>query len=380
MSRPKNPVNARRLNRLIIGASIVAGLAAATPIVGAMLGFSDQQGTPRTAFASAPAGNYAVVLRDEGTQDVLAIAGAGDDTAIRELARIPHLDGHTSTGAVSPDGTSLALVVVDSGSRSDPAASLAIGSLEDGRFVRMAVDLEPRQTPLWSPAGDAVVVTRSGGGPDAQGPVEVVRVEAAGGEELLWAATGALGVYPVGWDGDRLLSVVIDARGSTLQRDGEDFAWLSSGFTRDWRLSPDGSALAFIETAPGEGAAYVARTVSLGNVAGVRAEGLAAPVSALGVAWAPGSGIPTFGVEPMQGLGAGAGLQATAGVSAQALTAETAGFDIPLAYTADGDALAVQHWSGPDFDAPGKPTLQLVDGSGSTPIESFTRFLGWARR
>ena len=271
-------------------------------------------------------------------------------------------------------------MVVDSGSRSTPAASLAIGSLADGQFVRMALDVEPRQEPLWAPSGDAVIVTRASGGPGAQGAIDVVRVATTGGEDILWAAPGALGVYPVGWDGDRLLSVVIDARGSTLQRDGEDFAWLSSGFTRDWRLSPDGSALAFIETAPGEGTAYVARTVPLGNAAGVRAEGLAAPVSALGVAWAPGSGSPTFGVEPMQGLGAASGLQATAGVSAQALTMNGSGFDIPLAYTADGGALAVRHWSGPDFDAPGKPTLQLVDGSGRTPIESFTGFLGWARR
>ncbi|HQW50542.1 MAG TPA: hypothetical protein PL082_00685, partial [Tepidiformaceae bacterium] len=58
------------LSRLIIGVSVVAAVIAIAPIIAAAFGVSSAAVQPRTAVASAPSGNYLVVSRTEGTQDV----------------------------------------------------------------------------------------------------------------------------------------------------------------------------------------------------------------------------------------------------------------------------------------------------------------------
>ena len=56
--------------------------------------------------------------------------------AVTEVVRIPHLEGFTSTGAVSPDGKQIALVTVDGGTRTQPIASLNVVHLETGKLVK----------------------------------------------------------------------------------------------------------------------------------------------------------------------------------------------------------------------------------------------------
>jgi len=201
---------------------------------------------------------------------------------------------------------------------------------------------------------------------------QVLRVSLRGAEEALWTREAALGVFPVGFEpSGPLIAVVIDGRGSTVTRDGKDILSLGPTITRDWQLSPDGAQLAYVEANVENGLRYLARSASLSGGASVQAQSLSADVTALGVAWEPRTGRPTFGVEPGQELGS---------VTAQALKADAGGFDVPLAYAPDGSSLAVMRWSGESFREPGTPKLELVDASGRTGIDEYTRFLGWARR
>jgi hypothetical protein len=215
-----------------------------------------------------------------------------------------------------------------------------------------------------------VVVTRSAQTGAPKTDVTLVRVAADGsGESQLGAATGVLGAYPVGFDAQaRFVHVVVDGRGSTAYRAGAELARLAGGITRDWRLSPDGASLAFVETSTAGGVKYFARTVPLDG--GVAAQAFAAGAGqALGVAWPPGAAAPTFGHEP-----GGAGV-----ASAQSTSAE--GFDVPLGYAPDGKTLAVQHWSGDTFAQPGNGELQIVGSDGARlKLEGFARFYGWATR
>lgn len=366
----------RDYSRLLIALAVLAGVVAVAPIAGAIFGLGGAKVSTRTAFASAPAGEYAVLGRSEGQSDVISVAWASSPGATTAIVRVPHLEGFASTGAVSPDGRRLALVSVDGGSRTHPVASLNIVNLETGRITRAAANVAPAQVPVWTPDGSRLVVTRMPAGNESQGAIELLSVRADGkGEELLRAFASALGVYPVAYDpAGRLVSVVLDGSGSAVLRDAEEAARLSPGITRDWKLSPDGSQLAFIEVDTGAGVSYLARTVSLASSGSVSAESLGAVASALGVAWSPRDARPTFGVEPAA---------PAPGVSAQALTTVgtvVSGFDVPLGYSQSGDSLVVTHWDGSSFQQAGNPALELVTPAGRASYESFTRFYGWSAR
>lgn len=355
----------------LVAATAVAAIIAIIPIIGAIVAGVSGAGTPQTAFASAPAGNYAVVVRAEKEADTIVVVSGSDAGEETEIATVPHISGYTSFGAVSPTGDVLALVTADSGTSSRPIASLLVVELETARVRRLASNVDYLQTPVWAPDGGSVVVARSAQTGSPKTDVTLLRVPLEGAAESeLATAPGVLGAYAIGFDAQgRFVHVVVDARGSTAYRDGAEMARLASGISRDWRLSPDGASLAFVETSTATGVKYYPRTVALDG--GVTAQALAAAddTQALGVAWSPGSAQATFGREP----------GSSDAVMAQSML--SGGFDVPLAYARDGSALAVQHWSGSTFAQPGDGQLQLVGSDGSRQaLEGFARFYGWATR
>jgi hypothetical protein len=354
---------------------VLAGAVAVVPIaigiVAALSGGSG--GTPaRTAFATAPSGHYAVVARNEPEADVIWVAPADDPSSAIEVARVPHLPGYASTGAVSPDGARLALVTVESGSPAHPVAALNVVELETGALTRLAADVDELQVPVWSPAGDALVVTRTEDGEAGAATVATIRIAADGAESELSRRERVLGSYPVAFDpAGMLVEVVIDGRGSTLVRGGREVLALSTHVTRDWQLSPDGAALAFIEANLDGGLQYLARTATIEGAGLASAQAAPEEGQALGVSWRPGDSAPTFGREP--GTAAGTALAQVA--------ADAPGFDVPLAYAPDGQTLAVQHWSGSSFAEPGRVNLEVVGMDGRrTGLAGFGRFYGWAAR
>lgn len=365
----------RDYSRLFIALAVVAGIVAIAPIAAAILGVGGASVGPRTAFASAPAGEYAVLRRSEGEFDVIAVARVGDATALTEIARVRRFEGFPSTGSVSRDGKYVALVTVDGGTAAHPIAALNVVALETGKLVRAAENIAPEQIPVWSNDGKIVVVTRQLAGNQAQGPIDVVSVQRDGsGETLLARHADVLGAYPIGYDAEsRLATVVLEGSGSRLIRAGGGEVSLSTNLTRDWQLSPDGTELAFIDIDSTQGVRYLARTVRLSGAA-VSVQGATAAVVALGAAWDPTSGSPAFGLEPGQ---------SASGVTVQALSAsasEAQGFDVPHAFSKSGQAVAVTHWSGDSFAAAGRPELQLVTPVGRVAFEGFTGFLGWSAR
>lgn len=375
-STPISPVRYRtrrepgtgRLARLVLVLTGLVAVLAIGPILWGIIAGDAKQG-PGSAFAAAPPGTYALVTRTEGSVDVIAAVRADQPANVIEIARVPHLEGFRTSGSVDPAGRFAALVAVDAGSPVQPQASLIVVDLQRGVAERLVSGIEPMQTPLWTPAGDAVVVTRPGAA-DGAPAIDVLEVRLDGAVRLRWSQA-ALAVAPVGWRDGRLLTVAIDARGSTLQADGQDLLHLSPSITRDWALAPDGSAIAFVEVTTQSGVRYSARVAALDGGATASAQALSDPgAEALGAAWKPG-GAPAFGAVPREGPAAG-------DASAQALRA--GGFDVPLGFSPDGELLAVTHWDGSGFASPGRPELQLVGSGGRAAIPGFQGFLGWVRR
>ncbi|GAB4326670.1 MAG: hypothetical protein Kow0010_09880 [Dehalococcoidia bacterium] len=322
----------------------------------------------RTAFAAAPPGSYVVVATSGDDHDIIAIAGVEDADFREEILRVDRLPGFASTGAVSPDGRLLALVVVDGGTLKRPEASLILVDLETADVRSLIPDIDPLQRPVWRPDSAGVVAVRSAAGASGT-TVTVIEAPVDGSEpETLLSASAVLGVYPVGFDRDgALVSVRIDGKGSTVLRGAEPIAHLTEFITRDWSLSPDGSQLAFIVVDQSAGLRYVPSVVSLDkDSAVVAAQSAGSATEALGTAWAPGARSATFGVEP--GSGGAASAQAAAG------------FDVPLEYSPEGDALAVRHWTGTSFDQPGSANLEVVTGNGRVTLDGASRFFGWAKR
>ena len=350
---------------------------AVLPIAAAIVSGAGLRGATTTAFATAPSGNYAVVARPEDDYDVVAVALASGGEPV-EVARVPHLRGFTASGSVSPNGRQLALVTVNDGSPTRPEASLLVLDLESGATKQLARAVSPLQTALWAPDGRSVVVTRDVDSGKARPDVRFLRVSVGDGAAAeLFDVPAPLGAYAIGFDSaGALFSVTIAGSGSRLVRNGVDGPLLSTQITRDWRLSPDGAQIAFVEVNLDNGLRYLARTQ---NVAGsetlaVEAQSATLASQELGAVWKPGAGSATFGREP-----AGAARSSEiGGVEAQAQSA--AGFDVPIEYAPDGSTLSVTHWTGSSFAQPGTPMLQLVAESSRVDVQHFTRFFGWATR
>lgn len=366
-----------RLQVGLVAATVVAGIAAVLPIAFAVLTGAGTPGHPTTAFASEPPGQYAVVSRTEGALDIIAVAPLTNPGDTREVTRVAHLDGFAPNGAVSPDGKLLALVVPDAGTLAHPAGSLVVVTLETGTQSHLLTGIDPQQTPVWANDSSAVVVTVPGNAGPGQPTVSFVRFPVDGSPPTtLYQPGQVLGAYGVGFDpAGRFVAVIIDGRGSTLVRDGDELLRLSTQITRDWRLSPDGKQIAFIESDLVGGLHYIPQVMNLdGSGPHIEAQ-VAAGTSAqaLGTAWQPGAATPTFGRE-------GDVTAPPAVARAQAAEAPSPGFDVPLGYSPDGRGLAVNHWSGSSFASPGNAVLEVVADGVRTPLDAYGKFLGWAQR
>lgn len=358
-----------RLGRLVLFITGIVAVAAFGPVAWGIVAGTHSSPGATSAFAVALPGTYAVVARQEGAVDIVSVVRADNPASPLEVARVPHLEGFTTTGSVDPTGRYVALLTVDAGTPLEPAASLILIDLFGGSLDRLVTGVDFGWQPLWNENGTAVIMTRTRQG-ESGTFIDVLDVALDGAAKLRWSQE-ALGVYPVGWRDQKLLTVAIDERGSTLQADGQDLQHLADGFTRDWAIAPDGSAIAFIEIATQGGLRYVPRVVALTNDAKVSAQALTVGgAEALGAAWKPGNA-PVFGTVPRS--------QANDGdVSAQAVHFD--GFDIPVAYSPDGSILAVVHWNGTGFGDPGLPSLYLVRGGERYAVPGHREFFGWTYR
>lgn len=323
-------------------------------------------GSQGGALANAPAGVYAVALRNDGAADTVVAVNAATGVT-REIATLPHLQGYTSFAAVSPDGTRLAAVVADGGTPARPLASLRIVAIETGAVSTALSEIDQLQQPLWAPDGSRIFVTRTAQADGPAAEVTVLGVTPGGATSTVMVLPGVAGAYPVGFDSNgRLLVVAITSTGSVLYRDTGEPLPISEAMTRDWRVSPDGTALAFVEASLENGLEYRLRVVEL--VPGAARAQVAADPSGqqLGVAWHP-SGSLAYGEEPGRG-------------AARAQASGTPGFDVPLGFSPDGAFLAVETWSGTSFASPGTVALELIGPGGRLELDWATRFAGWTTR
>ena len=293
--------------------------------------------------------------------DVVYVRDPRPEAPARELLRLPRPFEVRASGSAGPLGLHLAVLSYTSAGRS----RLHIISLRGGELVTLegAFDLASPVGWDWDESRLAVASVDSVLA-NGRRAISVTEVRIDGESRTVAEFTDVFQVAPVGYspDGSKLYVVVIDPTGSVLwsvASDGalEPLARLSAGPTSAWRLSPDGTQLAFVAITGSEAASYRGRllTISSGAVTDLPASG-----SQLGVAWSPNSLIPQFG-------GPGGSVWVS-GLDPNSV------YLIPSGWSPDGTALLAEVV---DVQA-GTVSLQVVWSDGRLPLtENPATPLGW---
>jgi dipeptidyl aminopeptidase/acylaminoacyl peptidase len=335
-----------------------------------------------------------VVYAEFGLEsDTLWAANPDDPTQRTSLGSVQHAYGYGIFPSLSPDGERIAYTRLAPDADADSPAELWVLHVEDGKSKRLADRVDLPGSPVWAPRSDAVVVRRSAwDDATGTGTSELLGVDLDGGEQVI--VSSADGLYPIEFspDGASFYYAVLSATGSDLARvdaDGGDatvVAHLGDGFSRDWRLSPNGTQLAYLAQAPsGANVAFVAQILDITTKQAQTP--LGAEVEQFGPVWER-SGALTIG--RLDGAaGADAPLRLRADGSARftqstlpALPAarQVRGFDVPLSWSPDGGALAVRAFAGSSASDPGPSRVEVIGAEGTRqPLSSLSdvTIAGW---
>jgi dipeptidyl aminopeptidase/acylaminoacyl peptidase len=380
-------------------------LAAATLVAGFALGLwrlaGGQAGYPVDVFFSGggASGSAGVLVSEFGIEaDTLWTAPADKPSQRQVVAVVPHAAHYGIYASLSPDGRFVAYTALSTGlkdaSSDSPAEVWVMGA--DGSYPRLlAGDADLLIAPVWAPDSASLVFRRSRSEENAAGTFELVRISLAGsedtaqgaGESVLVSAEAAL--FPVGFspDGKGLYYTQLSAGGTDLGRVASGrspslVAHLGDDFTRDWHLSPDGGRLAFLAPQPAGQAGTVLRAMvmELGGDLQLRPALPAAdgPTQEFNPIWHPEDGDITLGRLTLGERSAPAMRVSASG--SRRLDGPSQGFDVPLAWSPDGETLALRSFEGDLESSLGPWRLVLLDSAGQRREvngESEISFVGW---
>lgn len=328
-----------------------------------------------------------LVSEPRGAETVLVSVSASDTSRRRPLLRIPHANGWEPRVALSPSGDRVAYTVLPPGAAApDTDGVLWVADLQGKQPRRLAERLDVRTPPVWSPDGARLVVQRMLPGAAGALALEEIDVRSALAREIARAAPPDR-LFPVGYrpDGMRLLYARFERGGAFLHdvrtRDGADsrIARLGDGAARDFKLSPAADALLYLALT-GAPPRYRAMLldVSTGDVRPLLPGG--ASREDVGVAWRTGAApapAPSAGYLPADVAG---GRIVVPTAAARPISVRARGFDVPVAWSADGRWLVVRAFSGDNADAPGREDMMVVDTDGNRqPLAAggAVEFVAW---
>jgi hypothetical protein len=338
-------------------------------------------------FSPDEPANHPFVYVEFGVHaDTVWIAAGSDPSERIEALTVPHAPEYGAFFSLAPDGQRIAYTVLPPGTPApspDAPAELWIAYLQDETAPRrVAADADLLVEPVWSPDGASLVFRRSDSAVERAGEFSLVALELRSGRETILAATSDVALFPVAFsDGGASFSyATLSPSGSDLQvvelaTGSRRTLRLSDELTRDWELTQAGDRLAFLVLTT-DGGRYSARAATLEIETGALTIAPAGSWDELGPTWtADGAGL-TFG-RLTPGLGGSAVVQT--GGRTTALAGPALGFDVPLAWSADGALLAVQTFDGASITEPGRSALALVgrDGSRDLVAAGEVTFVGW---
>jgi Tol biopolymer transport system component len=335
----------------------------------------------------------AVVFSEFGVEaDTIWAADLANPSDRVELGAAPHAPGYGVFPALSPDGAYVAYAALGAGaadSRDRSTGQLALLDVTDGSTRVLANGIDLRSAPVWSAGSDAVVVRRAGPsiGPGQGMGNELLRVGLDGTAQTIAAANAGLYAIDFAPDGGGLYYASLSASGTDLMRAAtspgmagapQTVAHLSDGIARNWKLSPDGSQLAYLaQTPPGSATAFETKVLDIEDGTS------AAPLGAdAGAQFNPIWGDGTITIGHVAGAEHAALRIPANGVSAAGspLPAPAFGFDVPISWSPDGAWLIVRAFEGASAADPGPSHLVAIDASGARhqlSPQSDVEIAGW---
>ena len=390
----RQPASRSRLYRPLLAAALVLAAAALTlGLTFGLPGLASDEAPTAAGLQALLQGGTPLVVFSEFAEDADTIWAADpDDPADRvQLGRVDHALGYGISPTLSPDGTRIAYTVLPPEVARlglDTLAELWILDTAGGKTRRLAQGVDLLAAPVWSPAGDAVVVRRGGWRDDGNASFQLLRIDLNGAAVPLAAAEAELLPIDFSPDGAWFFYAALTSAGTELARApaggggaAETVAQLSAGVARDLRLSPDGMRLAYLAQAPDDAnVAFILGVLNLqtGEVAASPDDG-AAQFSPL---WER-DGVLTVGRIDGGGAPARLIVEGT-GVSLEAPQlpgpSGGTGFDVPISWSPDGVHLATRSFARASLADPGPSRVVVVATDGGrrelSPLSDIT-IVGW---
>ncbi len=401
---PARASRRRRIRFVALVAALICAIAATF-----VLSFSGQANDSPAPLASlaalrTEAGTLIVYAEYGEWSDAIWAADPANPTRRVQIATVDHAFGFGIRPSLSPDGKYVAYAAVPRDAAAGASAGLWLLDVETGAAAMLTPAIDQGAAPVWLPQSDGIVVRRFG----AEGFAELVRVDLAGNATALAASQTGIYAIDAAPDGDWLYYAELSAAGTSLSRAAlsadagaalspnaagqtEQVALLSDGFSRDWRLSPDGSQIVYLARDPSSpDAALATQVLELGTGA-TRTLISGDSAGQFNPVWDVDGGLtlgfisPGGAAGPSQAMGLATGFAplrlSSEGESAGgSLPPPASGFDVPLSWSADMTYLAVRNFEGSSGSDPGASRVIVVSPAGGRlelSRQSDVTIAGW---
>lgn len=372
----------------VLAAAIKPALVGGAITASAAGGFAAWQYTRDdvTAFQRVQSAGQRLLVSEfgEGADTIVAIDPADPRIGRTEVARISHAPGYGIFAALSPDGDAIAYTALPADTpRPAPDAPATAAIVEDdGDVVTLATDIDLLIPPVWSPDGASIVVRKNTPAENSAGRFELILLGRDGSRSTVTSWSSAA-VFPIAFspDGAALYFATLDETGVDLYSVAPDgaaetkIAHLSDDIARDWKLSPDGSMLAYSVALSGAQPRVVTMTLDLAT--GIAAEAVAGSTGAeFNPAWTPDGELT---IASLDALG-GSAVSVDANGATEQITGSDGAIDLPLGWSPDGATLAVRTIESAPANEDPESHIELVtqDGGRERISESAdVLIVGW---
>jgi hypothetical protein len=346
------------------------GGAVAAAGAGGIIAYDRWRDASPTPFQAIQSRGQQLLISEFGERsDTIVALDPGDPSGSRTtIAEIDHAPGYGVFATLSPDGEALAYTALpanlDEPAPDAPALAGIVGV--DGDTEVLADDVDLLVPPVWTPDSGSIVVRKNTPAEDSAGSFELILLGRDGSRSTITSWRSAA-VFPIGFTGSTLYFATLNTSGSDLYRVGADgsdetlVAHLADGIARDWRLSPDGAAIAYSVTNPGE---QSVKTLRVDVATGVVAEAVASSDGArqeFNPAWRNDGTLTIASVDDSGGDTVS--IDGGGGATAQ-LSDNDDSIDLPLGWSPDGATLAVRAVDGPNAHSAGASRVELLDAGG----------------
>lgn len=381
----------------IVGGSIglwqlgIQGLADNNDLVAERVSSSNSPAARLAALADSPV----FVYSEFGAQaDTIWLAAAADPDNKIMVATVPHASNWGINASLSPDGSRIAYTALPpSGGDPESQAELWVVSTNGGQPQLVAGGFELRGRPIWSNDSTSVVVRRNTYNDDGTTTIGLVMVDlSSGSTEVVLERTRVLGLYAVGYSPDnaKLYYAELTPGGTDIgavnpATGGSRVLFRASdSIARAWSLSPDGKRLSYLAPQIVDGAVvhrtFVADLDSDHPVAEALAATAVSGLEHLSAVWHPRTHDLTIGSARNGAAATEVALLSRLGNLTERLAAPAQGFDVPIAWSADGQFLAVRYFDGTSAQDPGREREVIIGIDGvrrQIPVGADAQFIGW---